>query len=318
MGMYLGFEKKLEDIKGRIDSLNALYRTGRREVERELRELQREFRERAKKTYSRLSPWERVQLARHPKRPHTSDYLKVLLKDFVELHGDRRFADDRAVIAGFGYFMGQPVCVIGHEKGRGTQEKIERNFGMPHPEGYRKAIRVMKLAEKFRMPVITFIDTPGAYPGIGAEERGQSEAIAESMITMGYLRVPTVAVVIGEGGSGGALALGVADRVCIMENAYYSVISPEGCAAILWKDQAKVKEAAKALRLTARDLYDLSVVDCVVPEPFGAAHWDTRRSALILAYYLRRCLRELCSKGVEDLLRERLEKFKRMGVYVEV
>ena len=313
--MYLEYEKKLLELKERIDNLQALYRTGNREMEKELRSLQREFRERAKKVYSDLSPWDRVRLARHPKRPHTSDYIKHLIKDFVELHGDRRFGDDRAIIAGFGYFKNQPVCVIGHEKGRGTQEKIERNFGMPHPEGYRKAIRVMKLAERFRMPVITFIDTPGAYPGIGAEERGQSEAIAESMLTMGSLRVPTVAVVIGEGGSGGALALGVADMVCIMENAYYSVISPEGCAAILWKEQEKVKEAAKALKLTAEDLRRLGVVDCVIPEPFGAAHWDHRRSALVVGYFIRKCLSKLCRLSVENLLEARLRKFRGMGVY---
>ena len=315
--MYLDYEKKLLELRERIDNLQALYRMGNKEVEAELRSLQREFRERARKVYSDLSPWDRVRLARHPKRPHTSDYIKLLIKDFVELHGDRRFADDKAVIAGFGYFRGQPVCVIGHEKGRGTQEKIERNFGMPHPEGYRKAIRVMKLAERFRTPVITFIDTPGAYPGIGAEERGQSEAIAESMLVMGYLKVPTVAVVIGEGGSGGALALGVADRVCIMENAYYSVISPEGCAAILWKEQEKVKEAAKALKLTAQDLYKLGVVDCIIPEPFGAAHWDHKRSAWLLGYHLKRCLKELCKLNAEELLKARLEKFKGMGAYVE-
>ena len=315
--MYLEYERRLIEIKDRIDNLRALYRIGNKDVEKELRSLQREFREKVKKVYSDLSPWDRVRIARHPKRPHTSDYIKTLIKDFVELHGDRRFADDKAIIAGFGYFKGRPVCVIGHEKGRGTQEKIERNFGMPHPEGYRKAIRVMKLAEKFKMPLITFIDTPGAYPGIGAEERGQSEAIAESMLTMGYLKVPTVAVIIGEGGSGGALALGVADMVCIMENAYYSVISPEGCAAILWKDQGKVKDAAKSLKLTAGDLYKLGVVDCVIPEPFGAAHWDHRRSSLIVGYFLKRCLSRLCKLKPEELLRSRLERFKGIGAYVE-
>ncbi len=316
--MYLEYEKKLLEIKEKIDNLRALYNMGNREVERELRELQREFKERAKKTYSGLSSWERVQLARHPRRPHTSDYIKLIFKDFVELHGDRRFADDKAIIAGFGYFREKPVAVIGHEKGRGTQEKIERNFGMPHPEGYRKAVRVMKLAERYKMPVITFIDTPGAYPGIGAEERGQSEAIAESMFTMGYLKVPTMAIVIGEGGSGGALALGVADRICIMENAYYSVISPEGCAAILWKEQDKVKEAAKALKLTAKDLYELGVVDCIIPEPYGAAHWDPLKAARIVAYHIKRCLNELCQMDTDELLRVRIEKFKEMGAYVEV
>ncbi len=316
--MYLEFEKKLFELKEKIDNLKALYKMGSKEVEGELRKLQREFREKAKKIYSDLSPWERVQLARHPKRPHTSDYIKLLFKNFVELHGDRRYADDKSIIAGFAYFRGEPVCIIGHEKGKNLQERKERNFGMPHPEGYRKAVRVMKLAERYKMPLITFIDTPGAYPGIGAEERGQSEAIAESMLTMGYLKVPTVAVVIGEGGSGGALALGVADRVCIMENAYYSVISPEGCAAILWKDQGKVKEAAKALKLTAQDLYRLGVVDCVIREPFGAAHWDYTKTARVLAYTLKKCLKELCSKELSTLLEERLNKFKNLGAYEEV
>ncbi len=312
--MYLEFEKKLVELKEKIENLKAVYRF-QKEVEKELRSLQREFKKRAKKVYANLSPWDRVRLARHPRRPHTSDYIKYLIKDFIEIHGDRRFGDDRAIIAGFGYFRKIPVAVIGHEKGRGTQEKIERNFGMPHPEGYRKAIRVMKLAEKFNMPLITFIDTPGAYPGIGAEERGQSEAIAESMFVMGHLKVPSVALVIGEGGSGGALALGVANRVCIMENAYYSVISPEGCAAILWKEQEKVKEASKALKLTAQDLYNLGVVDCVIKEPFGAAHWDHKRSALVVGYYLKRCLKELCQKSPDQLVRERLEKFSSMGVF---
>ncbi len=312
--MYLEFEKKLVELKEKIENLKAVYRF-QKEVEKELRSLQREFKKRAKKVYANLSPWDRVRLARHPRRPHTSDYIKYLIKDFIEIHGDRRFGDDRAIIAGFGYFRKIPVAVIGHEKGRGTQEKIERNFGMPHPEGYRKAIRVMKLAEKFNMPLITFIDTPGAYPGIGAEERGQSEAIAESMFVMGHLKVPSVALVIGEGGSGGALALGVANRVCIMENAYYSVISPEGCAAILWKEQEKVKEASKALKLTAQDLYNLGVVDCVIKEPFGAAHWDHKRSALVVGYYLKRCLKELCQKSPDQLVQERLEKFSSMGVF---
>ncbi len=315
--MRLKFEEKLYELKEKIDNLRALYKVGNREVEKELRELQREFRARAKKTYSNLSPWERVQLARHPKRPQASDYIKLIFKDFVELHGDRHFGDDRAIIAGFARFRGMPVCIIGQEKGKNVQERKERNFGMPHPEGYRKAVRVMKLAERYRMPVITLIDTPGAYPGIGAEERGQSEAIAQSMLTMGFLEVPTVAIVIGEGGSGGALALGVADRVCVMENAYYSVISPEGCAAILWKDQSKVKESAKALKLTAWELYELGVIDCVIREPFGSAHWDYVRSARLVAYYIRICLKELCSKDRDTLLRERMEKFKALGVYEE-
>lgn len=313
--MYLEFEKKLVQIWEKIENLRALYRSGSKEVEKELRELQREFIEKAKKTYSGLSPWEKVRIARHPKRPHTSDYIRYLIKGFIELHGDRRFGDDKAIIAGFGYFRKKPVAVIGHEKGRGTKEKIERNFGMPHPEGYRKAIRVMRLAEKFGLPLITFIDTPGAYPGIGAEERGQSEAIAESMFTMGHLKVPTVAVVIGEGGSGGALALGVADRVLILENSYYSVISPEGCAAILWKDQDKVKEAAKTLKLTAEDLAGLGVVDEVIREPFGGAHWDKKKTAYRVGFFIKKHLTELKDKQAEDLLEGRLKKFGSMGIY---
>ncbi len=315
--MYLDFEKKLAELKEKIDNLKALYTMGNKEVEKDLRELQKEFKYRAKKLYADLSAWDRVQIARHPKRPHTSDYIKYLFKNFVELHGDRRYADDKAIISGFAYFKGIPVAVIGHEKGKGTQEKIERNFGMPHPEGYRKAIRVMKLAEKYKMPVITFIDTPGAYPGIGAEERGQSEAIAESMLTMSNLKTPIVSVVIGEGGSGGALALGIADRVCIMENAYYSVISPEGCAAILWKDQNRVKEASKALKLTAEDLYSMGIVDCIIPEPYNAAHWDHKKTARLVGYFIKKCIAELCAKDIETLLSERFKKFKNMGVYVE-
>ncbi len=315
--MYLDFEKKLAELKEKIDNLKALYTMGNKEVEKDLRELQKEFKYRAKKLYANLSAWDRVQIARHPKRPHTSDYIKYLFKNFVELHGDRRYADDKAIISGFAYFKGIPVAVIGHEKGKGTQEKIERNFGMPHPEGYRKAIRIMKLAEKYKMPVITFIDTPGAYPGIGAEERGQSEAIAESMLTMSNLKTPIVSVVIGEGGSGGALALGIADRVCIMENAYYSVISPEGCAAILWKDQNRVKEASKALKLTAEDLYSMGIVDCIIPEPYNAAHWDHEKTARLVGYFIKKCIAELCAKDIETLLSERFKKFKNMGAYVE-
>ncbi len=313
--MQLDFERELWELKEKIDKLKGLYRIGKEEVLGELKELKREFKEKAGKIYGSLSPWDRVTLARHPRRPHTVDYINYMFKDFKELHGDGLYGDDRAVIAGIGYFMGRPVAVVGHEKGKDTKEKIERNFGMPHPEGYRKAIKLFKLAERQNIPVITFIDTPGAFPGIGAEERGQSRAIAESMLTMAFLRVPTVAVVIGEGGSGGALAFGIANRVCMLENAYYSVISPEGCAAILWKDQGKVKEAAKALKLTAKDLKELGVVDCVIPEPYGAAHWNPKAMARILAIHLRNCLRELCSLSPEELVSSRLEKFRAMGSF---
>ena len=309
------FEKELWEIKEKKDKLLGLYRLGKEEVLSEIKELRRKFREKAKKLYKNLSPWDRVTIARHPKRPHTSDYIKFLIKDFKEIHGDNCFGEDKAVIAGFGYLGNMPVAVVGHEKGKDTKEKIERNFGMPHPEGYRKAIKVFKLAERFKTPVITFIDTPGAFPGIGAEERGQSRAIAESMYVMAFLRVPSVAVIIGEGGSGGALAFGIANRVYMLENAYYSVISPEGCAAILWKDQRKVKDAAKALKLTAKDLKELGVIDGIIPEPFGAAHWSPKATAMILGKYIKSCLKELCNKTADELVKERMEKFRKMGVF---
>ncbi|MCS7170785.1 MAG: acetyl-CoA carboxylase carboxyltransferase subunit alpha [Aquificaceae bacterium] len=314
--MHLDFERELYEINQKTEELRRLYVLGDKEKERELRKLQREFRKLSKETYSKLEPWERVLVARHPHRPHTMDFINLIFKDFMELHGDRSFGDDKAVVTGFAYFDRMPVAVIGQEKGRTTKEKMERNFGMPHPEGYRKAIRVAKLAESYRMPVITFVDTPGAYPGIGAEERGQSEAIAQSLYTFGYLRVPTISVVIGEGGSGGALALSVANRVLMMQNAIYSVISPEGCAAILWKDQNKVREASRVLKLTAQDLLKLGVIDVLVPEPLGASHWDYQRSARILKCFIRRHLRELLKLKPEELVGQRIRKFEKMGVFV--
>ncbi len=316
--MVLDFERELQEIYQKVDQLKRLYSLGDKEREKELRKAQREFLKKSKEIYSKLDPWERVLLARHPQRPHAVDYINLIFKNFIELHGDRCFGDDKSIVAGFAYFDTFPVAVIGQEKGRTTKEKVERNFGMPHPEGYRKAIRIAKLAEKYGMPVITLIDTPGAYPGIGAEERGQSEAIAQSLYTFGYLKVPSIAVVIGEGGSGGALALGVANRVLMLENAVYSVISPEGCAAILWKDQGKVKEASKALKLTAQDLLRLGVIDAIVPEPLGSAHWDHKRSARVLKCVLRKCLRELLQMKPEELVQERVKKFERMGVFVEL
>lgn len=316
--MYLEFEKELYEVYQKIEQLRRLYQLGEKDKEKELRRLQREFKKKSKELYSELDPWERVLLARHPQRPHTVDYINLIFKNFLELHGDRCFGDDRSIIAGFGYLDNMPIAIIGQEKGRSTKEKMERNFGMPHPEGYRKAIRIAKLAEKYGMPLITFIDTPGAYPGIGAEERGQSQAIAQSLYVFGYLKVPSLAVVIGEGGSGGALALGVANRIFMMENAIYSVISPEGCAAILWKDQSKVKEASKALKLTSKDLLQLDVIDAIIPEPFGSAHWDPKRSARILKYYLRRSLKDLLKLSPEELVEDRIKKFEKMGAYIEL
>src|SRR5579883_1287868 len=257
--------------------------------------------------------WERVQLARHPKRPHALDYIQRLFTNFDELHGDRAFADDRAIVAGPAWFDGKPVMVIGQQKGRDTKQKVIRNFGMPKPEGYRKAIRVMQLAAKFNRPIITLLDTPGAYPGIDAEERGQAEAIARNLREMARLSVPVVCVCIGEGGSGGALALGVGNHVLMMENAVYSVISPESCAAIIWRDSAKAELAAAALKLTAEDLQSLGLIDDIIPEPPGGAHENPDLAADLLATRLRRALRELSPLNSAELVQQRYTKFRRMG-----
>jgi acetyl-CoA carboxylase carboxyl transferase subunit alpha len=264
-----------------------------------------------------LSAYEKVQLARHPQRPYFLDYITCLCTEFSEMHGDRKFADDPAIVAGFGLFRGKPVCVIGHQKGRDTKQKLYRNFGMPKPEGYRKALRVMKLAEKFRRPVLTFIDTPGAYPGIDAEERGQAEAIAVNLREMSQLRVPIIATVTGEGGSGGALAIGVGDRVNMLEYSIYSVIAPESCSAILWRDQQHAADAAAALKLTPEDLRRFHLIDEVVPEPEGGAHNDHAGMAQCLGGVLERQLRDLEAIPLEKLLQNRYEKFRAMGAFAE-
>jgi acetyl-CoA carboxylase carboxyl transferase subunit alpha len=309
------FDKWVEEIKERIEELKAQFFAGKKEVETELRKLQKELKEKTKEFFKNLSPWDRVQLARHPKRPHTKDYIELIFENFHELHGDRFCGDDPAIIGGIGYFYGKPVAVIGHEKGKDTKDRMKRNFGMPNPEGYKKANRIMKLAEKFGFPVVTFIDTPGAFPGIEAEEHNQSKAIADSIYTMGYLKTPTVSVVIGEGGSGGALALAVADRVYMLENSVYSVISPEGCAAILWKDQKAVEKAAEALKLTAKDLLNLGVIDGIIREPYGAAHIDPIATARVLKYCLKKSLKELTQIPIEQLLEKRFKKYSQMGIY---
>jgi acetyl-CoA carboxylase carboxyl transferase subunit alpha len=257
--------------------------------------------------------WERVQLARHPKRPHTLDYISRLFTGFSELHGDRAFADDPAIVGGMAFFEDRPVMVIGHQKGRDTKQKLHRNFGMPKPEGYRKALRLMRLADKFRRPIVNFLDTPGAYPGVDAEERGQAEAIAVNLREMSRLRVPVIAVVIGEGGSGGALGLGVANRVYMLENAYYSVITPESCAAIIYRDSGKAPEAARALRLTSADLLSLNLVDGVVPEPAEGAHTDPDKAAEFLRETIRKALSELVPLSPQELIDDRYNKFRRMG-----
>jgi acetyl-CoA carboxylase carboxyl transferase subunit alpha len=313
----LDFEKPLLDLERQIAHLRRLAEGQRLDVQDEIAPLEQKLCELRREIYADLTPMQRVQVARHPRRPYTLDYLRTVFTDFVELKGDRLFRDDPAIVGGWARLNERPVVVIGQQKGRDTKENLLRNFGMPHPEGYRKALRLMHQAERFGVPVITLIDTPGAYPGLGAEERGQAEAIARNLEEMARLRTPFVAAVIGEGGSGGALALGLADRVLIMENAVYSVISPEGCAAILWKDSSQKERAARALRLTATDLLELGIVDLIVPEPDGGAHADPEAAAAALGQALERAVSELEQVPPDQLLGARAEKFLRMGQVVE-
>ncbi|MBZ0089352.1 MAG: acetyl-CoA carboxylase carboxyltransferase subunit alpha [Thermoanaerobaculia bacterium] len=309
------FEEPLIELRRRIEELEGFPEGSGRE--REIESLRGELARRTTEIYGQLNRWQKTLVARHADRPYTLDYVESLMEDWVELHGDRLFADDRAIVAGLARFRGRAVAVIGHQKGRGTRERIARNFGQPQPEGYRKALRVMRLAERFGRPVLTFIDTAGASPGLGAEERGQAEAIARNLIEMSELRVPIVVTITGEGGSGGALALGVGDRVLILEYGVYSVISPEGCAAILWKDQEKKSQAAEALRLTAPDLRELGVVDQVIAEPLGGAHADRAETARRVGDAIARALAEVESLPVDRLLAERYRKFRALGVFRE-
>jgi len=280
-----------------------------------LAELQEKLTKVAQEVYSGLTPWQKTLVARHPQRPYSLDFVGALFEEWTEVHGDRGFADDAAIVAGFARFRGQPCAIVGHQKGRNTKEKIVRNFGQPRPEGFRKALRVMKLAEKFELPVFSFVDTQGAYPGVGAEERGQAEAIAVNLREMAALRVPIIVSVIGEGGSGGALGLGVGDRVYMLEHAVYSVISPEGCAAILWKNASAAPEAAAAMRITAADLKKFGIIDDIVPEPSGGAHADAAKAAELLAPYLEKGLKELQKIKASLLPEERYKKFRKMGVF---
>jgi len=311
----LEFEKPLLELENRIAELRASEEP--LEARDEIAKLEERLARQQQRVYSSLTAWQRAQIARHPKRPHTIDLVNLLLEDWVELHGDRVFGDDKAIVGGLATFDGEPVVLIGHQKGRDTRENIARNFGMPHPEGYRKALRLMQLAAKFGKPIITFIDTPGAYPGLGAEERGQAEAIARNLREMAGLPTPVICVVTGEGGSGGALAIGVGNRVLMLEYAIYSVISPEGCAAILWGDAAKAPEAAELMRVTAPDLLKLGVIDAIVPEPVGGAHRNWEATAASLRTALRDQLWQLKSKSEAELIEERHEKFRRIGVFEE-
>jgi acetyl-CoA carboxylase carboxyl transferase subunit alpha len=315
----LDFEKPLVELERRIDELRQLADDRDFDVQAELVPLERKLADMRIEIYRNLTPLQRVQVARSARRPFTQDYIDRCFTDWIELHGDRQFADDGAIVGGWARLDGQTVMVIGQQRGRDTKENLRRNFGMPHPEGYRKALRLMKLAEKFHVPIVTMIDTPGAWPGIGAEERGQSEAIARNLIEMAGLQVPIIATVIGEGGSGGALALGVADRVLMLENAVYSVITVEGCAAILWKDGKSLEmreRAAGALKITAPDLYELRVIDEVIPEPAGGAHTDHEAIAKSVRDTVLKHLAELRRLKPEKLVRRRREKFLKMGRFV--
>ena len=314
--MILDFEKPIEQMAARQAELEEAL-SSNPEIAGELKTLKKRIEETKAAIYSNLTPWQRVQLARHPNRPYTLDYIERIFTGFLEFHGDRRFADDPAVVGGFAKLDGRPVMVIGTQKGRNTKENVFRNFGCPHPEGYRKALRQMKIAELARLPIITFIDTPGAFPGVASEERHIGESIAVNLRDMFALTVPIVCVVIGEGGSGGALGIGVGNRVLILENAYYSVITPEGCAAILWKDRAYSEKAAEALHLTARDLLELGLVDGVIREPLGGAHRDYDLAASLLKKSLTEALDSLTGKSPEALKKERYEKFRNIAFYRE-
>ena len=306
------FDEPIIALRRQIDELSA----GEADPA-QIEELQRKLTKVTKEIYSNLTPWQKTLVARHAQRPYTLDFIGFLFEDWTEVHGDRKFADDAAIVAGFARFRGTPCAVIGHQKGRNTKEKIVRNFGQPKPEGFRKALRIMRLAEKFKLPIFTFVDTQGAYPGVGAEERGQAEAIAVNLREMAALKVPIIVSVVGEGGSGGALGIAVGDRILMLEHAIYSVISPEGCAAILWADAAKAPEAAQLMRVTAADLLRLGAIDAIVREPAGGAHRNWAETAANLRVALRDHLWELRSKSGEELVEERYDRFRRIGVFEE-
>ena len=314
----LDFEAPLKELEEKIESLHSMSTKTGVDVTSSISQLELELTEKKKSIYSNLTRWERVQLARHPKRPYSSDYIERITDSWIELHGDRYFGDDSAIIGGIGEIAGQPFMIIGQEKGRGTKNKLYRNFGMPRPEGYRKAIRLMRLAQKFNIPILTIIDTIGAYPGLGAEERGQAEAIARNLFEMARLNVPIISFVIGEGASGGALGIGVADRLLCFENTWYSVISPEGCASILFRDATRAPEAADSMKVTAQDLYDLGIADKIIPEPEGGAHLNYNESATIMKGLVLEEYASLKVKTNKELIEDRMEKFEKMGRWEEL
>jgi acetyl-CoA carboxylase carboxyl transferase subunit alpha len=313
----LDFERPILELGVKIQELKRLATDERADLSGEIARLERKVARLQDEVFANLTPWQRAQIARHPGRPYALDYVRLLLSDFVELHGDRAFGDDRAIVGGLARLDGMPLVVIGQQKGRDTKEKIARNFAMAHPEGYRKALRLLQMAEKFRRPVLTLVDTPGAYPGIGAEERGQAEAIAHNLRDMAQLAVPIVCVIVGEGGSGGALGIAVGDRVLMLEYAIYSVISPEGCASILWRDPTKAPEAAAAMGITAERLQGLGLIDGIVPEPIGGAHRNPAEAAGLLRPRLLAAFRELLALPPDQLMEARYQKFRHMGVFAE-
>lgn len=313
----LDFEKNITELEKKIEELKQLYKSGNVDIADEITRLEKKVNKMLKEVYSKLTPWQKTQIARHQQRPYFLDYVNLIFSNFIELHGDRMYSDDPAICGGFATFRERTVMLIGQQKGRTARDKSFRNFGMPHPEGYRKAIRLFKLAERFKKPVITFIDTPGAFPGIGAEERNQAEAIASSIATMINLRVPVISIVIGEGGSGGALAIGVCDRLLMLQYSIYSVISPEGCASILWRDSSRASEAAEYLKLTADDLLRMGIADEIVNEPLGGAHRNWNATASSINEHLYRNLVEIESIPIEELVKNRHEKYRKIGVYKE-
>lgn len=313
----LDFEKPIYDLQNKIEELKNFGSEKNISLDPEIKKLEEKLNKMKKEIYSKLSTWQRVLIARHPDRPYTLDYIRMMTKEFTELHGDRLFADDLAMVGGFAQMGDQNVLILGHQKGRDTTENIKRNFGCAHPEGYRKAIRLMKLADKFSVPIVILVDTPGAYPGVGAEERGQAQAIAENLKDMAELTTPVVMTIIGEGGSGGALGVGIADRVLILQNAYYSVISPEGCASILWRNAVKAPDAAEALKITGEHLLKFGIVDEVISEPLGGAHNDPMSVAKSLKSSILKHIKYLSCLSKEDLVNQRYDKYRKIGVFTE-